>query len=51
MPGLVIAYLNRFDKNRNSKIYLIIGLLGLMFGILFWILFMVYASLINVQLP
>jgi len=48
MPGLVIAYLNRFDKNRNSKIYLIIGLLGLSFGIIFWIFVMVYTSLINV---
>ncbi|KAM3147702.1 Signal peptide peptidase-like 3 [Paramecium bursaria] len=49
LPGMVIAYLNRFDRNRNSNVYTMISILGLFFGTLTWIL--VQAAVTNIQFP
>lgn len=36
VPALSIAYLYRFGRNRNSKVYFYMGLSGLFFGIIVW---------------
>ncbi|CAD8125669.1 unnamed protein product [Paramecium sonneborni] len=51
VPGLSISYLYRFDKNRNSRIYFVIGMLGLFFGIICWSLGTLSASSKGIQLP
>ncbi|CAD8074347.1 unnamed protein product [Paramecium primaurelia] len=51
VPGISISYLYRFDRNRNSRVYFIIGLLGLFFGIICWLLATLTPSNTKIQLP
>ncbi|CAD8125332.1 unnamed protein product [Paramecium sonneborni] len=51
VPGLSISYLYRFDKNRNSRVYFVIGMLGLFFGIILWSLGTLSATSSGIQLP
>ncbi|CAD8103977.1 unnamed protein product [Paramecium primaurelia] len=51
VPGISISYLYRFDRNRNSRVYFIIGLVGLFFGIVCWLLGTLSSSKNGIQLP
>ncbi|CAD8178974.1 unnamed protein product [Paramecium octaurelia] len=51
VPGISISYLYRFDRNRNSRVYFIIGLLGLFFGIICWLIGTLTSQKYQIQLP
>ncbi|CAK84741.1 unnamed protein product (macronuclear) [Paramecium tetraurelia] len=51
VPGISISYLYRFDRNRNSRVYFIIGLLGLFLGIMCWLVGTLTTQNSQIQLP